>query len=136
MNLFLLVSFGWSAPAAAHFVIASPIQGATFAPGDTIEIHINILVHHDPGETFDILFIDGSGTITELATGLDDTEFPYTVMLPGVDASEAKLGMVQHGPDGYLYGQSVDIHVPGTTKETPPRLNIVRTWIEDPRHRP
>ena len=40
----------------------------------------------------------------------------YTVMLPNIDAPEAKLGMVQHGPDEYHYDQSVDIHVPGNTK--------------------
>ena len=116
-NLLLLVSVAWSAPGAAHFVITSPIEGGTCAPGDTIEIGINIMVHHDPDERFDILFIDGSGTTTELATGLDDTEFPYMVTLPNVDATEAKLGMVQHGPDEYRYDQSVDIHMLGKVED-------------------
>ena len=108
---------GWSAPLAAHFTITAPAEGETLARGSAVLVQIDVLVHHDPGETFDIAVIDDTGKRWELATGVDDTAFPYAVRLPMVDASSATLSMTQHGPEGYRYEQRIGIRLGETSEE-------------------
>ena len=107
-------------PAQAHFSITSPTAGRAYAPGASVDVALSISVHHDPGEVFDVALSEDGGDFADLVTGLDDTEFPWSFLLPDHGIDEAVLQVVQHGPDGYRYVQTVAFTVVGGQPDPPP----------------
>ena len=120
-----LVALFLASPAQAHFTITSPGAGQVYSAGDVVEVSISITVHHDPGENFDVALSEGGGgAFVDLVTGLDDTEFPWSFVLPDYAIPDAVLRIVQNGPAGYQFIRTASFVVAGAQPE-PPAADVV-----------